>query len=386
MRHQRSTRLPAIVFLLTIAGLITTAAAQQFGETIVKRGTIPDDFYVAARTVEIAARVQGDLAAAGQRVTITEAVDADVITAAETVQINAPIADDLRTVGRMVTIAGPVGGHVVAAGETVTLTTDGRTGSWAWMAGRDVQVLGDVGGELKTAAQHVVIGGTVDGDVTVYAENVRVLGGAHIRGAFHYHGGENPAIADGAIIDGDITRSTRPDDGETGGDADDGVDVGAAIVFGLSMLVVGAVYLLGFPVFSEEAARRGTRRMLTSLGLGIAALIVTPFVAVLAMITLIGLPLGLAVLALYPVMLLVGYVNGIAAVGHVGVRRWRRTDTPGRRAVITAFVVALLALVLLQIIPYVGALLGIVIWLLGIGSLVLALAGRYRGTTGPAAA
>ncbi|WP_435104124.1 hypothetical protein [Arhodomonas sp. AD133] len=386
MRHQRSMRLPAIVMLLAIAGLITTAAAQEFGETIVKRGTIPDDFYVAARTVEIAARVQGDLAAAGQRVTITEAVDEDVITAAETVSVNAPIADDLRTVGRLVTIAEGVGGHVVAAGETVTLSTDGSTGSWAWMAGREVQVLGNVGGELKAAAQQVVIGGTVDGDVTVYAEKVRVLDSAHIRGAFHYHGGEDPAIADGAIIEGDMTRSTRPDTGEEGAHTDDGVNVGAGIVFGLSMLVVGAVYLLGFPVFSGEAAGNGTRRMLTSLGLGIAALIVTPFVAVLAMITLVGLPLGLAILALYPVMLLVGYVNGVAAVGHMGVRRWRRTDTPGRRAVITAFVMALLAIVLLQIIPYVGALLGLAIWLLGIGSLVLALAGRYRGKNEPAAA
>jgi cytoskeletal protein CcmA (bactofilin family) len=366
-----------LVALLAVA-LSPGTAALEFAETIVKRGAaVEGDLYIAGRTVEIATEVRGDLVAAAQHLNVTRAVSEDLIVVGETLHLNGPVGDDVRAAGRLITLSAPLGGHLVAAGGQITLSAGASTGSWAWLAGRVLQVLGDVGGELKAAGQEVVIGGTVEGDVTVYAERIRVLEGAQIRGAFAYGSEQEPQIADGARIDGDIRRIPLPDLERRRGDLI-GAAAGAGILLTAGLFLVGAVHLLLFPGLAAVAGQTASRRPWASLGLGLAILFLVPVLVMILLASVIGAPLALALLALYAVLLLFGYVHGAAWLGELVLRHWRKAALPGRVARLLALAVMLVVLALLQLVPVFGALTGMAVGLIGSGSLGLGLVHYYR--------
>ena len=137
---------PLSIVLLFILGItLTTSLAQDAGETIIKREPIEHDYYAAGETVHIAGPVSGDVVIAGQRLTIDGPITEDVIAAGEIITLNGNVGDDVRAAGRVVQINGDVADHIVAAGETVTIGPQAKVGSWAWLAGRKVEVLGQVG-------------------------------------------------------------------------------------------------------------------------------------------------------------------------------------------------------------------------------------------------
>ena len=371
----RSGRSWAVGVLLAAAAVIGTVVAQDFGETII------GDLYLAGRTVEVAARVEGDLVAAGQRVSVTRPVAEDVIAAGEVVTLTGPVADDVRAAGRLVTLAGDVGDHIAVAGETVTLSSGAATGGYAWLAGRLVQVLGDVGGELKAAGQEVVVGGTVAEDATLMARRIRILETAHIHGRLAYRSPDEPEIADGAVIDGEIHRMPMPD-AEKAAPRIAGAAVATGIVFGLG-LFVGAAYLAAFPAVAADAASKASRQPWTALGLGLAVLLGVPFAAMVLAMTVVGLLLAFAILAVYAVLLLAGYVNAVAWLAREALRRWRGLEAPGRGALLLVFALALVALLVVQLVPVLGQLIVLFVWLAGIGGLMMVLEARYRGKAAP---
>ena len=350
------------------ASVAMPLCAQEAGEVVVKRGNIAEDVYVAGRSVDVAAEVQGDVAAAGQRVSIDSVVSGDVLAAGETVTVQANVQDDVRAAGRSVTIGGQVTGHVVAAGETVSISPAASVGDWAWLAGREINVAGRIGGELKAAGQLVVVSGSVSGDVELMAEAIRIPASARIDGNLVYRSDNEPVIEDGAVIGGDIIARPLPHR--------EMEDRGGALFVLLALAVAAVVYYLVFPVFSVAAATGIGSKPLASLGTGAAFLFVTPFVILLLFVTVIGMLVALPLLAWYAVSLLAGLLTGVIFVGDAGLRLVGKgyTTTGGMRML--SIVLGLVALMVVQIIPVVGGLVMLVLFVLGLGALQLA---AWRG-------
>ncbi len=367
MVNHRARWLLIILLIATSAG--TLLVAQEADEVVVKRGTIEDDLYVAGRSVDVVAQVQGDVTAAGQRVSIDESVTGDVLAAGETVTILAQVQDDVRVAGRSVTIAGSVAGHVVAAGETVSIAPAATVGGWAWLAGREVHVAGRVGKELKVAGQVVTVSGEVAGDVEIMAEEIRILARARIKGNLVYRSENEPQISEDADIAGDIIAKPvlYPEPEDRGG----------GFIFLLALAVAAIVYFLLFPVFSVAGAEGLRRAPLTALGIGVAVLFATPFVILLLFVTLIGVLIALPLLAYYLVSLLGGLLTGVIYVGDAGLRLMGRAGSAAKGMRVLSIVVALVAILLIQVIPVVGALAVLVLFVLGLGALQLQIWRRY---------
>jgi cytoskeletal protein CcmA (bactofilin family) len=360
-----------------LATIAASAFGQEFADTIVKRGpAIEGDLYLAGRTVEIATEVRGDLVVAGQHVGVSRPVSEDLIVAGETVRLTGPVADDVRAAGRLITLTAPVGDHVVAAGEQLTLTADASTGGRAWLAGRVIQVLGTVGGDLAAAGQEVVIGGTVHGNVKVYAETIRVLESARIKGRLEYGSREPLDIADGAIIEGDIKRIAVPDM-EDGAEAAKRAAFAAALVFLAGLFLVGLVFLSLFAGVARSAADAVRNHPGMTAALGLGTLVIVPLIAIVLMATVVGLLPGLALLASYVLVALFGYVNGVSWLSRLVLDR-RTPAAGGRMRQYLAFAITLAVLAIAQLIPLLGLLAGLAVWIVGTGSLVFALARACR--------
>lgn len=364
--------------LLAMFALTIPASAQEFGETIIKRGVAPDDVYAAGGAVRIEAEVKGDVLAAGGTVTIDGRVDEDAMLAGASIAVHGPVADDLRAAGGNVTVSARIGDDALIAGGEVALTEDSQVGGNAWLAGNQVTVAGTVNGDLRATADTMIVSGRVVGDVYVRADTFRILPGAKIEGRVRYQAPREARIAPEAEVPGPVDYAPAP---APRAQPDKNVFVP---VFLLIVLTAGVVLYLLFPRFTVAAATTVERRPLASLALGFALLVATPIAAIFLMAIVIGLWVGLASLAVYFVALAVGFLIGVFFIGDLGARlaRWHLT-TRSRR--LLSLLAALILVGLLQWVPVVGGLISFLMLLLGIGAGSLRLHEIYKGkmlTTG----
>jgi hypothetical protein len=374
---RRPRAVTALVLLL--ATVPAAAADREWEERAVRRGPIADDLYVAGREVDVDAEVRGDVIAAGGRVTVGRAVRGDVNAAGGTVRLVGRVADDARVAGGEVTIEAQVADDLVAAGGRVRLAPGASVGGRVRVAGGEVDLAGRAGRDVLAAAGTLRIGGQVAGDVQAAAGDIVVLPGARIAGRFDYWSARPARIDPSARIDGPITQH-QPEVGERAARAARQAGTAARIVAFLGLLVAGVVLYLLLPRFTVAAAATIGSDPWKSLGLGFALLVATPVAVVLLLVTVIGIPLGLALLALYFVLLLVGFLMAAFFLSDLGLRavHWRTPPSGGMRLLF--FLAALVVLWLVRLVPFLGGWVLFVALLLGVGAWTVR---TYRAWAGP---
>lgn len=334
--------------------------------------------YMAGFSVRLAGPAVGDFLAAGCPVTVDQSVGKDAIVAGCDVLVKGPIGDDLRAVGGQVIVDGKVGGETIVAGGRVTLTSGSDVAGRAWLSGGRVSVDGKVGRDLKVYAGKVSIQGEVGGDARIVAEEIEVLPGAEIKGALTYTSRDEIKIDSDAHIIGKITREPTPR-GWRREDRREPRTHRFAPIRLLGMIAAGSLFILLFPGFTRAAPANVGSAPWQSLGLGTAVLFAGPPLVIVLLITLIGIPIALALLACYAILLLIGYLTTATFIGDGLARRLRKGAelTTGWR--IGALAAALILLALARLIPLAGGLITLLALLFGIGALVLQLVRHYRG-------
>jgi cytoskeletal protein CcmA (bactofilin family) len=365
-----------IVKVLTLGLLlglsVTSFAMTDAGETVTQRGTVDDDYYAAGSRVDVDADIAGDLVVAGGDLFIGKRVQADVMAAGGTINLRGEIVDDVRAAGGEITIDAKIGDDLIAAGGEVRVTSGTSVGGGAWLAGGDVFMGGTINKDLMAGAGNIQIAGTIHGDVTLQGAEIEILKSAVIEGNLLYRSPQEAKIDPDAKITGTITyEETEWDHG----------DRGAGIIFSVTMLVASFVLLLLFPGFTVSSARRIASRPWQSLGLGFLLLVVTPIIAVLLISIVLGVWIGLSMMALYFVALLSGFLVSCFFLGDWGARLLgKELSTTGGRMLSVAIVIVLLGLI--QLIPVLGGLLIFVLLLFGLGAMMLQVHHDYNQLIG----
>lgn len=229
----------------------------------------------------------------------------------------------------------------------------------------DVRIAGHVDGSVVVVNGTTTISGTVDGDLVTIAGPARLLPGALVDGDLQY-GDEKPVVAPGATVTGDI-------DHEGWTDAAGVFAVVGALALWLavtvSTLILGLLLLVAAPQAADAALRQARSQIWVAVAVGLAAFIALPVVGVIAAVTLVGLPLGIALLMALVPLWAVGYVTGAWLLG-------RRLVGPPRHRFV-AFFAGWGILRGLALIPILGFLVGLAATVVGVGALGLA-AGAAR--------
>ncbi|MFL5817785.1 MAG: polymer-forming cytoskeletal protein [Conexibacter sp.] len=258
------------------------------------------------------------------------------------------------------------GGTVVAAGQTAgdVVVLDGP-----------VRIAGHATGDVVAVSGPVRITGRVDGDVAAVSDRAILAPTARVGGDLRY-GDERPVVAQGARVSGSIKDENWADTLSS-----PGWGLAGPLVWWLavtvSTLLVGVLLLLLAPRMLAAAERGARGHLWPAVGWGVLVAIALPLVAVLALVTLVGIPFGIALLlALVPVML-VAYVTAAWILG----RRMVKAPKSPWLALLAGWGV----LRVLALIPVAGFLVGLVATVIGLGSLIVAL-WHARGSTTPASA
>jgi hypothetical protein len=338
--------------------------------------------YLAGGHTRPTAPVEGDLMAVGGKVVVDQGVKGDAALAGGSIEVRAPIGDDLRAVGGDVAISSAIGGELFATGGNVTLSSTAQVANGARCFGGTVTLDGKIDGPLEVEAQKIILNGTVTGDADLRAHDIEHGPSARIGGALNYTSTTGDLRrAPGAIVTGAITR----DDSFVG--RGDGIPdrrwqrqmnlsgpVWMAWVlpfFGI--LAFSAILVLVFPTFATRAADTFGMSPWLALAVGFGVFAGLPAFAGLLFISLLGIPLGVVVLALFPAVLLLGFVVGTLFVSRRISLALHQEQSTSFAVTMGFLALALLAVLLLGRLPFVGTLSLAFITLVGLGASVLAL-------------
>ena len=260
------------------------------------------------------------------------------------------------------------GGSVVPAGQTAgdVVVIDGT-----------VRIAGRVTGDVVSVSGPVRVTGRVDGDLIAVSDRAVLGPRASIGGDLRY-GDERPVLARGASVGGDVSK-------EDWSDAANGWGWLSALAWwvavSVSTLIVGAVLVWLAPRALYAAERAVRERLGATIGWGVAIAIGVPLLAILALVTLVGIPFGVALLLAAIPVLLVAYAT---AAWIVGRRVLRNRSTSPWAALLAGWGM----LRVLALIPVVGGLVGLAATVVGLGALAVALwqARRPGAPVGPSEA
>jgi cytoskeletal protein CcmA (bactofilin family) len=354
-------------YIISVAVLFLFSAqlhAHQAGEHVRVTGEIDDDIYLAGGQVDLFATVEGDVVVAGGQLNLEGDVRADVIAAGGDIELRGTVADDARIAGGNVRVLANIGDDLVAAGGRVQTGPTAKIGGSVWVSAGDVFIDGEIKQSLHANGGRVIITGSVDGDVEIWAEHIEIGSTAVIAGNLHYRSPYPATIAQDARVDGKVMHTPVE------------VPVApimagllvAAILFLLTLVMTAVVLYLAFPGVAQRCSDSIQKQPWVSLGFGLAVLAGGPLVIVLLFSTGIGALLALLLLAAYLIMLLAGYITGAYYVADAGLRKLNK-DNAGKTGRITAIILSLLLLSLINIIPLIGSLLNWLVLIAGMGAL-----------------
>ncbi len=333
---------------------------------------LEDDLIVAGGTIMINGDVSGDLIAAGGNIEVAGRVDDDAWITGGSLIIDGEIGDDLRAAGGDIRLRGSVADNAMIAGGTVTASSNSDVGGDLDVAGGSIEIAGHVGSDLSCGGGSVVIGGAVDGNATIYADKIQILQSARIQGDLEYTSDKEIEIPAGTVI-GDVVYKRSAKKVE-----DIYSKITSSILSFLSILLIGLLMVRFTGNTTIKVSDTITTQVLKSLGSGVLLLIAIPLIALILMITVIGIPLGLIVLFAYIVIL---YISKI----FVGLAIGRRILTYAKQEISSPYwhlVVGLIVIAFATRIPLVGFLISLIVILAGLGALVMTWKSMYDGSKG----
>ncbi|MFC1901905.1 hypothetical protein ACFLX3_03150 [Chloroflexota bacterium] len=374
----KSFRFTGIMLLVSLLMLFVSSPAMAFdvreGETVTVASTevVNDDLYFAGGDIVINGTVNGDVFAVGRSITINGRVNGGVSFGGQTATINGEITNGLRFGGQSIIVNGRIGRDLIVGGAQLSVSSTGQIDGDLVFGAGTVQVYGSIGDSILGAGSEVILANNIGGDITLNTDSLTIASSADIQGDIKYTSPNEASIQSGARISGDISHliPAGPDKADMSTSIIAGI-IGAAVWKFLSYVMI---FIIGL-ILILIAKKRITLMQLAiqkspwqTLGWGALILIATPIAAVIVMITVIGLPLGIISLLLWGTALYLSQIPVALLLGRLIIRQNRELDSTG--VMIGALAIGLLVLLVLQLIPIIGWIVGLLVIVFGLGTLI----------------
>jgi cytoskeletal protein CcmA (bactofilin family) len=370
--------MPALLFALALPPRASAADVRRGRAVTIAAGeVVHNDLIVAGPIVRIDGTVEGDLIAFTRDLTVTGHVTGDVITFAQEARINGTVDGNVRIFTQNGILEGNTAKNVSAFASTIELASGATVGGEMIAVAGQADLDGKIQRDLLGVMGRSDLEGFIGGDEWIRGGNLRIASTADIRGHATFEGPQQPTVESGAKLASplqiEITQEVRRNRRSTAR-----VVVRAIFAYA-GALVVGILLLLVFPGFFR-AALRETGAIGLPIGVGALALLAGMFLIVMGILLLIlGIGAGVAAVMAYAPILY---------VAQVFVGTWLGNRILGEAAGNTSAVVGRIALGLLIVrlvglIPVLGGLMWIVVFLWGTGAVLMAFYRMSRVESAP---
>ena len=360
-----------ILFIFSIIFPSNTSASEfKSGDELVitKDEVINDDIYFAGSSVIVEGTINGDLVAAGGEIKVTGTINGGIIAAGGSILVNGNVTGDIRAAGGEVRIGGDVGDNVLAFTGQFVLEKNARIARDLTLGAGNAVIDGTVNGNINGGVSDLEMRGATKGNVTVEIdENIKIFPGATIGGNLEYTAPKQGEIS--GIVSGKTTYKETPVKKE-----DLMSNIEGEIIGYLWLLFIGIVSLMLAPELTQKNSDTISAKPLKNLLWGLLSLIITPIVAVLLLITIIGIPLSLIIFIIYIISL---YISRIYVGFWVGQYVLKKLKIETRFRVLTMGSGLLIVLIGTNL-PIIGIFIHFVVLLLGLGAIALTEYDIYR--------
>ena len=359
--------------LLLIIPISAKAFAVKTGDSIyvAKDQIIEGNLYAAGLSITVDGTVTGDVICAGQTVNINGTVEGDVICAGQSVNINGAVNGSVRVAGNSININGQIARNVMAFGAAVNLGAEASVG-WDMLIGAATgEIRGKVGRDLYGGVASATIAGEIGKDVRLKIDNKKsdksgliIMDGAIIGGSVVYTDRTEASIASSAVIAGEITHNlpkVRKEKTITAW--------GWGRLYSIfSALVVGLVLISLWHKQIKKLTDKMLDKVGPSIGWGVIVMFLTPIIAILLLITLIGMPLAFILIGVWLIALFISKILVGILIGRELLKRfWEKK----KDSLLLAMVIGIVITWIIFSLPVIGWLLCLVAMWWGVGGIWL---------------
>ena len=271
--------------------------------------------------------------------------------------------------GSTVDVTNTITKDLFVGGGVVNINKDAKIGRDLYAAGGVVNVNTDIKGNAFIAASTVKLSNVkVEGDLNVYAQVITYDGTVTVKGKVNYN--------KDARVDGKVEGQTDAYEAAAMSMGVQPVGYGeyalTVIISTISLLITAIVIHAIFPGIHRKLAgffkEMKASTMIKNIVFGLCALIVVPILAILLLLTIVGMPLALIALGFYVLCIYLATAATGAYLGHLILTKAFKA----KPNVYLELVIGIILLGLIALIPVVGWIIGVLAVLFGIG-LILAL-------------
>ena len=349
-----------------------------------RKEVVNKDYFAAGDSVRVSGTVNGDVYLAGGSIVIDGTINGDLFAVGGTIQVSGPVKNDIRAAGGALTLGSTVGGNVTLGGGTVIISPDAKiTGSILAGAG-NLGIYAPTGRGVTAGAGTLTVNNSVGGDMLLAVDELILQSKTKVAGNVTYWGERQATVADNVALSGELVFHQMPkNEAKQAKIAKGDMKAFAGIIagFALTMAAVGAaaLFILGlilfamFPAFTDKTLHGMQKNMWGSFGLGIVTVILLPILAIAAMTTIVGIPIGMFLFMALGLLCVVGHLYAAVFIGN-GIFTWLKADV--HRA--WQLLLGLIVLGVFTLIPVLGWLARAIFVLIATGALLFEKHALYR--------
>ena len=331
---------------------------------VAETNALTDETWVSAQAVNVSGTVSNDLFASAPKVELYGIFSGDTWGVGDSINAGGVFRRSTRLLSRIAQIQGTHYGSVMAAATTVKIDRAALLYGDLLGLGENVIVEGSVGGKTRIIAQRVTLGGKLDGDISLLANEIIVLPGTILNGNLTYQAPDELVLPGSVELGGELIRQFAPISTRWLKES-----LATHFMFALAALLTGLVFFGLFPRYAGVAVHNlRSSNALCSLA-GFASLVIMPMAAFFLIFTIVGLPLSLLILLFYGILL---YLSKVIVALWIGMLITKQ-KTFNKKKAAGPLSIGLLILYSITSIEAASMLVNIAITIFGLGALTVAL-------------
>lgn len=351
-----------IAFLLAVISINVFAAQNAVNQIINKDEVRENIVFSAGQVFNNNGTINNDIFMAGQSISNNGTVNGDIFAAGQDIMVGGAVSGSVRAAGQSISLRGNILRNVLVFGNTITLEKDSVVEGTVNANGNIISINGTIKKGLKAAGASVLIDGTITGDVSIDSPSITITPGSKIDGNLFYKSATEQVIpAD--VVTGKVDKKIVVEPVKPIKDTKKTLahNVKSEILWLLGSFLLGVVLIKLFRKFVTNSASSIKTSWGKYLGIGILSLITPPIAFIMLLVTIIGIPIGLAGIIIYALMLYIAKIPVSIFIGELILKN---------RSIYIKLLLGLIILSVLYLIPWVGCLVCFAVTLLGLGSLV----------------
>ncbi|MFC1599474.1 hypothetical protein ACFL3T_00410 [Patescibacteria group bacterium] len=360
-------KLFAICLLFVLTANVALAADFYGEEELYLKTVSEDDVYAGGGLVTVDETINGDLLIGGGSVTINANVNGDLFVVGGQITINGDVSDDVRAAGGTIILNGNVGDDVIATSGQLNISSNSLIGGSLIMGNGMANVLGSINEDIIGGGGKLILGGTVYRDVNVeIQDSITLTSDARINGNLIYSSLREAELTEDQVA-GFIEYNKTVVEDDYGNQIENMFSrfhLVIQLLKYLSLLLIGFILVFLVPKSLLDASKVSKTHPWRSLGLGFVIAICSIAAMIVLAITIIGVPLAGILLGLFLISWYVAKVFAAMFVGYLLLKPKKNTKwTLFGMIALGGFI-----LVIIGLVPIIGALLAFLITMLSFGS------------------